>query len=214
MPPVMQELKTTSLRESVADAIRRTLLEGQIPHGERISDSEIASQLKVSRGIVREALLVLSQEGLVNHSRNQGFSVLEVTEQDQRQIEQVRLSMEGLALNLARERVSAQDLELLEKLKEEVVAAFNPGDFRNLVHRDLEFHATLWEQSGNPWLVQALKRIMVPYFAYAMAFKMRQPDLTEELLRRRHDIYLDYLKGQCQKSAEDCVRFHIGIITP
>ena len=206
----MQELKTTSLRESVVDALRRTLVEGQVPNGERISDSKIASQLKVSRGTVREALLVLTQEGLVNHSRNQGFSVLELTETDQRQIEQVRLSLEGLALNLARERVSNTHLELLEKLKDNVVEAFDPGDFRHLVSHDLEFHIALWDKSGNPWLVQALKRVMVPYFAYTMAFKMKQPDLTREVLKRCHEIYLDYLRGQCQLSAEECVRYHLG----
>ena len=50
--------------------------------------------MNVSRGPVREALLVLAQEGLVSHSQNYGFSVLEFNEQDRTEVQQVRLPLE------------------------------------------------------------------------------------------------------------------------
>jgi len=210
MKTALPQVKTFAMRQNAADILRNALLEGRFSPGEGLSEVELASQLNVSRVPVREALLLLSQEGLVIHSQNRGFAVIELSEKDRSEIEQVRLPLESLALSLARQRASAEDLNLLERLKDNLLQAFGSQLFVQFIRDDIEFHRKIWETSGNAQLSNVLKRLMIPYFTYHMVYKLKSPELTEELLKLRHQMYLDFLKGQCSRSAEECVRFHLG----
>ena len=71
----LQAIRSTSIRHAVADAIRSALREGLLKPGEDLNEVALAAQFEVSRGPVREALLVLGEEGLLMHSANYGFSL-------------------------------------------------------------------------------------------------------------------------------------------
>ena len=68
----MPKLNYKTLRQEVVDEIRQRILTGDFQAGERIKENEMAQQLGVSRGPVREALRQLEQEGLVQYERNVG----------------------------------------------------------------------------------------------------------------------------------------------
>jgi DNA-binding GntR family transcriptional regulator len=205
------QVKPVSIRQSVGAAIRRALLEGRFHPGQALSEVAIAAEMNVSRGPVREALLVLAHEGLVTHSQNYGFSVLNFTERDRREIQQVRSPLETLALELAREHVTNADISELTLLTRRMVTAFQERQFLDCTQADLEFHTLIWDRSGNSRLDAALRNLMVPYFAYGSAFKLARPDLTPELLEAQHLAYIDYLRGTSESTAEACVRFHTGL---
>ena len=207
----LPHLKPVSIRQTVGEAIRRALLEGRFRPGEALSEVALAAEMKVSRGPVREALLVLAQEGLVSHSQNYGFSVLNFTEQDREEIQQVRLPLEMLALDMARQRISDTDIRQLTHLKNAIVAAYTTGNVIDCTQADLDFHSLIWERSGNTRLVASLRNLMVPYFAYGSAFKLSRPDLSAELLDAQHKSYIDFLSGSSKQAAEECVRFHSGL---
>ena len=78
----MGRLVYQTLRENVADAIRMKILNHEVPMGARIIEQEIAAELGVSRGPVREALRQLEQEGLLEYTRNAGCSVKKITLED------------------------------------------------------------------------------------------------------------------------------------
>ena len=198
------------MRESVADLLRAALHQGKFRPGESLSEPALASQLGVSRGPVREALLVLAQEGLVTHNQNRGFSVLKLTPEDGRAMSAVRLPLETLALELASERVDQRRLRALEKLAKKLVDNFDTD--RSLSARaDLEFHEQIWELSGNPWLVTALRRIAVPFFTFTMMFREASEDLNPQVLDEQHRSYIEYLRGDRSRTAEDCVRQHLRL---
>src|ERR1039457_4663135 len=108
--PVVQSV---ALREGVAHAIRQALLEGRFRPGEYLSDTALAREMSVSRGPVREALLVLAQQGLIAHSQNHGFSVLGFTDTDHGEIDEIRLRLETMALSQARSRITETDLSTI-----------------------------------------------------------------------------------------------------
>lgn len=210
MKTLLPEVKTFAVRHTVADTLRDALLEGHFTPGESLSEVELAAQLKVSRVPIREALLVLSQEGLVTHSQNRGFSVIELSPRERRETEQVRIPLESMALTLARERVSGDDLQRLEDLKNDLLEKFQKREFANCVREDIRFHRALWEMSGNTQLANALDRLMTPYFIYNMLLELKTSEVSHESLTETHDLYLNYLRGNCAQSAEECVRLHIG----
>ena len=206
----VSKFKATAIRNTVAEALRRTLLEGRFRPGEDLSDAAIAAEFQISRGPVREAMLVLAQEGLLTHTQNRGFSVLNFTARDLEQIEAVRVPLESLALSAARERVTENDLKRLQAFKDELVRAFEAGEYADRIRGEVNFHAAIWEMAGNPWLVACLKRVMIPSFTYGTAFRMDRPDMTAEQFDWMHRLYIEFLAGSGERTAEQCVRLHIG----
>lgn len=198
----------------MADILRGALLEGRFQPGEELSDAGLARELHVSRGPVREALLVLAEEGLIVQHHHRGFEVPRLGRQDLEQIAQARRPLEVLALELARERVSPADLERLRLLKQELLAAFRAGGVGVCATPDLAFHSLVWELTGNPWLQAALRRLSLPYFVYVGVFNLGRRDHSVELMNAMHQRYIDYLTRDTAESAQDCVAFHLNLGAP
>jgi DNA-binding GntR family transcriptional regulator len=207
LPPV----KPVSIRQTVGETIRRALLEGRFRPGQPLSEVALASEMNVSRGPVREALLVLAQEGLVSHSQNYGFSVLEFNEQDRTEVQQVRLPLEVLALELAIANITPTDLRTLGVLTDQMAQSYQQQRYVECTQADLDFHSLVWERSQNKRLFSALRNLMVPYFAYGSAFRMSRPDLTPDLLDEQHRCFIRVLSGSSDQAADQCVRFHLGL---
>lgn len=203
-------VKSEALRVRVAEAIRQALLEGRFKPGEDLSEVALAKEMSVSRGPVREALLVLAQQGLISHSQNYGFSVLGFTGKDHDEIDQVRLKLESLALRLARDRITPEELDMVEAANSRMVHTFRNNSAVEWVKAELEFHELIWELSGNRWLADCLKRVMVPYFHYETAFRL-EPQITDQEFAALHQIYVDFLKSLTDRTAEQCVRFHLSL---
>jgi len=94
------------LRQVVTDALRKAILSKRLKPGERLIEEQLAADLGVSRNPVREALRVLESEGLVEISPRRGASVTSVSEEEAREIVEVRAALEGLCARLAARRCS------------------------------------------------------------------------------------------------------------
>ena len=213
MSATLPSLRSVAIRESVVDVLRNALLEGKFAPGENLSEPTLAAQLGVSRGPVRESLLVLEQEGLVVHAQNRGFAVPTFGPADRPAMMRVRLPLETLALELAKDLIQPNVLAELEKSVDAMVATYLT-DPRACAREDLMFHEKLWDATGNPWLQVALKRIARPFFMHAIMYRKRTPGLDTATFEEQHRAYLAFLRGQSSASAEDCVRFHISTHDP
>lgn len=143
----MPKLNYKTLRQEVVDEIRQGILTGDFQAGERIKENEMAQQLGVSRGPVREALRQLEQEGLVQYERNVGCSVAQVSGQDIYEICLLRATLEILAARLLQKGKSAQQaLQQMQDCVEQMEQA--DGDFYQLAQQDNRFHAAVIEQTG------------------------------------------------------------------
>ncbi|QWW18712.1 GntR family transcriptional regulator [Schaalia sp. 19OD2882] len=141
-----------TLREQVWASLREEILEGRLPAGARLAEVELADQLKVSRGTVREALRRLQQSGLVQGEDRLGLSVTTFTPEEVVELFEVRGALESLAgtriIREGRHEEAADQLE--EKLPEfpEGTAVTTRLDI------DLGFHELLCELSGSQTLVR------------------------------------------------------------
>jgi DNA-binding GntR family transcriptional regulator len=202
-----------AIRDGVYEAIRTALYDGQFAPGESINERELAEKLKVSRGPLREALLVLTAEGLMTHTQNYGFSRVRLSDEDMAEIEQVRVPLEAMALRLGRERVTEEDLKGLATLRDQIMEALRKQDLSANQRADEAFHTRIAELSGNRWLLLSLQRILVPYFAFVLLsalLSLKSGSNRELLVQEQHDAYLNYLKGTTSLSAEQCVELHLG----
>jgi DNA-binding GntR family transcriptional regulator len=207
--PGLPTAKVISIRERVGEIIRQALNQGRFKPGQALSEAGLAAEMAISRGPVREALFLLAQEGLVSHSPNRGFSVVQFTETDQREVNNVRLPLEALALDLARRSVRAEDLTQLDAIKQEMIRAYEAREWRFSCEADMRFHSRIWEIGGNSRLLMTLRNLMAPYFAYGAVFSASRSGPPVELLDQQHSSYIEFLGGLCSWRAEECVRFHL-----
>lgn len=155
--PVVQET-TPSL---IARQLRRAIGDGELAPGQQLNEMELSRSLGVSRGPLREAMQRLTQEGLLLSVRNRGVFVIEVTDDDVRDLYLARNAVERAAAA----RVIAGDPEaganrLLEKV-DEMSAAIDRGDTAALTETDVAFHALLVELSESPRLIRMHDTLMV-----------------------------------------------------
>jgi DNA-binding GntR family transcriptional regulator len=204
-------IQPSALRRDVAEVLRSAILDGRFKPGEELSDSKLAAEFSVSRGPVREALFLLAEEGLVIHRHHRGFGIPNLERKDLVQIANVRLPLEVLALEGARQRATEADLEQLMRLKADLLEAFAAGGLRVCARPDLAFHAAVWKIAGNPWLEAALRRVAMPFFAYVSAFDLGRRDHSAELMESMHLRYVEFIGGRSSESAQECAAFHLGL---
>jgi DNA-binding GntR family transcriptional regulator len=153
------DLEHRSLREQVIQALRTALLRGELQPGVVYSAPVLAAEFGVSATPVREAMLDLAKEGLVETVRNKGFRIIGITEQDLDDVTEVRALIEIPAtLAVARSARSAE-LEPLRELAQDVVAAAHDGDLSDFADADRRFHLGLLALTGNAQLVETVSEL-------------------------------------------------------
>jgi DNA-binding GntR family transcriptional regulator len=145
-----------SLREEVAGALRAALVAGQMVPGRVYSAPALAARFGVSPTPVREAMLDLAKEGLVEVVRNKGFRVTELSERDLDEITELRALIEVPSVARLYGRVTVDDLERLRPLATTIVDAAREGDLIAYVEADRRFHLGLLELGGNSRIVETV----------------------------------------------------------
>ncbi len=200
------EIKPRSMRHDVLRQLRNAILEGAIKPGDRLNESEIARQMGISRGPVREAILALEQEGLVTTVHWRGSYVTELEAHSFRELVELRILLETHAAKQAARRCRLEALAELERAVAEMRAAHAAGDLEDVIDRDLDFHHAICRAAGNSLLLKAweqlsgrlrlaiLLSIQLGYDAGAMvethppvieAMRQGDPELTAQLLNDR-----------------------------
>ena len=145
-----------SLREQVTHALRAALVVGELRPGTVYSAPVLAAEFGVSATPVREAMLDLAKEGLVETVRNKGFRVVAVTEQDLDDFTELRALIEVPATLQVARGAGRAELEPLRPLARETVAAARAGDLTGCAEADRRFHLALLSLTGNRHLVHTV----------------------------------------------------------
>ncbi len=139
-----------SLVESAYQTLRRRILDNQWPPGARALEQELALELGMSRTPVREALIRLSNEGLVEVVPRHGVRVLPMSAADMDEIYRIIGSLEATAAEIIAERKpSSAELKPLEDASRAMDAALKTDDLDAWAAADENFHRTLVELAGN-----------------------------------------------------------------
>lgn len=197
-----------SLRETVADWLRAALVTGQMRPGVVYSVPSLAEQCGISATPVREAMLDLAKEGLVESVRNKGFRVTELTEKDLDDITQLRALIEvPVVVRLA----SVADLEAIERLRplaQAIVDGAEQGDLIAYIEADRHFHLSLLELAGNPHLVDVVRDLRARSRLFGLERLLEQQRLTASALE--HLELLDALLNRDASRTEEIMQRHIG----
>lgn len=147
------------LWQEVVSPLRRAILSGSIAPGERLVEADLAEQMGVSRGPVREALEQLEREGLVETTPTGRTVVRGISEQDVLDLLTLRQMLEAAALRAAAARVSPEDVTLWRSLLAEREGARGDDPAARAAASDAQFHGHVFTVAGNRPLRRAWEGI-------------------------------------------------------
>ena len=147
------------LRDVVFYTLRQAILRGELKPGARLLEIRLANKLGVSRTPVREAIRKLELEGLVKMVPRRGAEVAEITEKRVRDALEVRRALEELAVQLACERISNEELEELKKAEEHFSQVLGKVDLVEVAAADESFHDVIFKATDNDRLTQLLNNL-------------------------------------------------------
>ena len=159
-------IQPISKRDQVVSTLREAMLSGTIQPGEQIVESRIAQQLGTGIPLVREALIELEHLGYVQKTPYKGTSVTRLGPREVERIFRLRVELEALAIEWAKENVTPADIKEMEEMVRGMREAAARLDLNQFYENDLAVHRKIWALSDNPYLADALERVVVPLFAF------------------------------------------------
>ncbi|QII08798.1 GntR family transcriptional regulator [Rhodococcoides fascians A25f] len=194
----------------IADQIRDRIIDGSYAPGEQINEANVAAELEISRGPVREALQRLNQEGLLVSYRNRGVFVVELSSDDVTEIYESRAAIEvGAAWTLVHgdrgRLITAADE--LSAIVMQMQPFIDRADWRGLAERDLAFHTALVAATRN-------SRMSRMYATLAAEARICMANLETayyrpEALVEEHQLIVDLLLGTDWDALEKGVHEHM-----
>ena len=187
--------------------IRRRILDNVYPPGHQVLEGALADELGLSRTPVREALIRLANEGLVEVIPRHGMRVLPVSPGDMREIYVVLTALESAAMELlARRRPSDAELRPLVEATRDMTRALKADDLDAWAAADERFHQGLVELAGNRTLMDAVARLGDRAHRARMFTLRLRPKPANST--REHMAMLDRIRAGDDKGAVEVNRAH------
>lgn len=175
----LTELTNEPLRHRIAAVLREAILSGELRPGQALTEMQIASQLGVSRAPVREAIRILSKDGLVESVPYRGTTVRKLTRKDIEEIYSLRLVLESFALRRIIEGDRLRDVEPLKQICRSMEGHARKRDIKGLNLDDEAFHQTII-RSADHELLESIWSGLGLRVRQAMSLRNQEfPDLNE-----------------------------------
>lgn len=195
------------LRDVVFNTLRQAILKGELEPGERLMEIQLAERLGVSRTPIREAIRKLELEGLVLMIPRKGAEVAKISARSLRDVLEVRRALEELAIELACQRMSEEDVGNLQKAQEDFKKAIAEGDAMKIAETDEHFHDVIYEGTQNAKLIQMLNNLREQMYRYRLEY-IKDED-KRKILVLEHEKILKTVRERKVAEAKEAVREHI-----
>jgi len=200
-------LVQNSLHHEVASTLREQIFAGELAPGSFLDEAALCGRLEISRTPLREALKVLTAEGLLRHEPRRGCFVNEVTEQDLDDIFPVIALLEGRCAFEAARHATDTDLRELAVLHDRLQSHANAGRITDYYATNLVIHEAIIELANNRWLAQAivdLRKIL----KLSRLQSLGAPGRLDQSLSEHLTVFAA-LKSRDSEGAEAAMRTHL-----
>jgi DNA-binding GntR family transcriptional regulator len=181
----------------IASRLTEAIMDGTLPPGSQLGEADLAQQLGVSRGPLREAMQRLVQQGIARSEPHRGVFVTSLDEADVRDIYLVRTSLESAACRLVLRRDPQRTADRLSVAHREMAEAARSGDPAALSAADMKLHQLLVEESGSPRLRRMAQTLFVETRMCMTALADKYPTPVEMV--EEHGAIIDALRAEDEK---------------
>ncbi len=200
-------MESRPIREIAYEVLKKAIITGEIPAGERIVETDYADRLHISRTPLREALRKLERDGLVEYVMRRGVVVRAFTIEDVREIYTIRNALEMLTLPSIIENATPEDIEDLRKKLAEMDRLQAVDDVEGLSPLAREFHSRLTSISGQKRILRVIEgqdEYIRRFSAMAIRQENRRPAAHEE-----HHLLVDYVEQKNLEKLTELMKHHI-----
>lgn len=152
--------ETESLSEQIVKYISEQIISGELVEGERIQELRIAKELDVSRGSVREALLLLERTHLIEIFPRRGAIVSEMSAQQVKALFDTNMMLLGHIVQRISETWRAHEVDQLQLLLEQLLEHVKAGDIEKFYDAIFQYLAEQQDMVGNPYLMKFYKELL------------------------------------------------------
>jgi DNA-binding GntR family transcriptional regulator len=197
-----------TLHDEIITLLRTMIFEGDLRPGSRISEQRLCARFGVSRTPLREALKVLSAEGLVRLLPNKGASVTRVTKEEVEEIIPVLGTLEAFAGELACARIDDAGLARIRALHREIVEHYQCGDERSYREVNRTFHETIFAIAGSKILNETYDMLQIRLKSLMFVTTKAPPRWAEAV--DDHERMMEALEAQDDRAFALVARQHIS----
>lgn len=191
--------KKESISDIVIEYIKEKIITGKYAEGDHIPETEIARELEISRGPVREGIKELQNQGVIEFIPRTGNFVASFTAEDKKDIFDIRLMIESNILEqlIKENKLQEEDFVRLTKIVDDmVVISENEGDMMvkaaQMSNKDIDFHKYIWVKSGSKRKVEILESLHFQ-LQIAMLYDTKLSGDLQMTAKEHYDI-IKYLK--------------------
>jgi DNA-binding GntR family transcriptional regulator len=200
-------LVLNSLHDEVATKLRERIFAGELAPGSFVDEPALCTELAISRTPLREALKVLTAEGLLRHEPRRGCFVSEITERDLDEIFPVIALLEGRCAFEAANNASDADLVALEQLHDRLNRSAQARRINDYYDANFAIHEAIITLANNRWLAQVigdLRKIV----KLARLQQLHAPGRLDQSLSEHMAVFAA-LKARDAEGAEAAMRTHL-----
>jgi DNA-binding GntR family transcriptional regulator len=196
----------TSLVSQAYDAILDEICDGGLPAGTHLVQEALADRLGVSRQPIQQALLLLRNDGVVQDAGRRGLLVPALDLEMMQHRYRIRAALDALAARLTAERCAASPEVARTTLRqgEQIIMAgleaVDAGSFKDMIGRDVAFHAFLYSTSGNP-VLGTTAQLHWPYLRRVMGEVLRRAEPPHAVWRQHRAILEAVVAGEADLGA-------------
>jgi phosphonate utilization transcriptional regulator len=198
----LELLRSHSLTTLVQRELERRILAGILAPGDKLNEEDIAGQLSVSRGPVREAFRALESAGLVRMEKNRGVFVRQVSIAEADEIYEVRAGLDELIGRLLAQRIKPAEVAELRDLLKKMQQAARARDVEAYYPLNLRFHDRMAEMAGNNTLLSAYRRLVNELHLYRKETLARGADSFPISTREHADIVDALARKDCDRAGK------------
>ncbi|WP_440875085.1 GntR family transcriptional regulator [Thalassotalea sp. PLHSN55] len=194
-----------SIEEQVTDVLRSALIAGEYEPGSKMNESTLASNLGLSRTIIRRVLMSLYKEGLLNNAEGHGYYVLEpLNQKTKKMLLHIRSSIEKYAIRAFKKRASVRDYDELETILSRMNNHCKQNKYLEFIKADIDFHGYFVRLAGGDDLHNLWQPVVFRIHMHKGISKTFQSDVDE------HALILNAMKNQDTKTAIDAILDNIA----
>ncbi len=200
-------MESRPIREIAYEVLKKAIITGEIPAGERIVETEYADRLHISRTPLREALRKLERDGLVEYVMRRGVVVHAFTTEDVDQIYTIRNSLEMLTLPYIIENATPEDIGALRRKLIEMDRKMEKDDVEGVSPLAREFHTMLTAISGKNRILRVIEG-QDEYIRRFSAMAIQQED-RRNAAHEEHHMLVDLVEKKDLPAFESLMKQHI-----
>jgi DNA-binding GntR family transcriptional regulator len=196
-----------SLTELVKDHVRGRITNGELALGEALSENVLAAQLGISKTPVREALLQLKLEGLVDIQPQRGSFVFSLAPEEAAEMCQYRVILEAAAMRDALQNDEAGLIDALEQNVKRMAKAVADGDMPAYRRLDTEYHRHILSRANNRFLTLAHQQLEMKIQALRASVTSKERTVGDSLAEHQNIVKL--LRAKEKTKAMNLLGVHI-----